>query len=159
MITALNSATSPSQLCTSTAALCNVAAVFRSMTSAESHNTLRPPPGGPQIDDSALDVEESASPLLSPAGGRRSSQATTQGRRPSGRVSFSSMLRHRPSFISRWKNGGVDEEAGVSSPRPDRAPIPSALQPPPEVYATPLPTLSMVVLSIVSLMLTYTGTI
>ena len=33
----------------------------------------------------------------------------------------------------------------------ERAPIPSMMAPPDEVYATPLPTLSMVVLSIVSL--------
>ncbi|KAI0087355.1 hypothetical protein BDY19DRAFT_247311 [Irpex rosettiformis] len=123
------------------------------MTSADSHRTLQPPQREPQFNDSALDVEDSL-PASAPSpqtGGRRPSQLINYGRRPSGHVSFSSMLRHRPSFASRWKNGAVDEEAGVSSPRPERPPIPSALQPPPEVYSTPLPTLSMIVLSITML--------
>ena len=63
-------------------------------------------------------------------------------------MSFSNVLKHRPSFIDRWKSQAADEEANVpASPKPA---IPSALQPPPEVYSTPLPLLSMVVLSIVS---------
>ena len=115
------------------------------MSSVDSHNTLRPP----QFEDSALDVEDS-SPALPPASSpRRQSQPAAHDRRFSGRVSFSSLLHHRPSFASRWKRGVVDEEAGVSSPRPERPLIPSALQPPPEVYSTPLPILSMIVLSIV----------
>ncbi|KAI0701351.1 hypothetical protein BC835DRAFT_1411497 [Cytidiella melzeri] len=117
------------------------------MSSADSRSTLRPMHSREPLDDSALDVEDSSLALSPPITG----QSSTQNRRPSGRVSFSSMLRHRPSFIARWKAGAVDEEAGMASPRSERPPIPSALQPPPEVYSTPLPTLSMVVLSITML--------
>lgn len=96
-------------------------------------------------DDSAVDATDS-SPVRSPG----SSQATQQGRRPSTRISFSSMLKHRPSFVDRWRNseGAGDEESGGAMPSPKPA-IPSALQPSPEVYSTPLPMLSMIVLSIV----------
>lgn len=77
-----------------------------------------------------------------------SSQA--YARRPSARISFSSVLKHRPSFVDRWRRTAGDEESGAaSSPKSERPPIPSALQPPPEACATPLPTLSMIVLSIV----------
>ncbi|CAL1699459.1 unnamed protein product [Somion occarium] len=55
---------------------------------------------------------------------------------------------HRPSFLNRWQNTGGEDGDGLDSPKP---PIPSALQPPPEVYATPLPMLSMIVLSITML--------
>lgn len=66
-------------------------------------------------------------------------------RRPSGRVSFSTVK--RPSFASR--STVQDEEAGlVIPPTPERPPIPNALQPG-EAYSTPLPILSMFVLSIV----------
>ena len=62
----------------------------------------------------------------------------------------SSHTQHRPSFLTRWQNFRQDEENAIPhSPKPDRPPIPSALQPSPEVYATPLPILSMIVLSIV----------
>ncbi|TCD71907.1 hypothetical protein EIP91_000039 [Steccherinum ochraceum] len=72
-------------------------------------------------------------------------------RRPPGRVSFSAIPR-RTSFFNRWRNGVAEEEDGVpQSPKPDRPPIPSALQPSAEAYATPLPTLSMIVLSITML--------
>lgn len=86
-----------------------------------------------------------------PAGGPEDGPSSSaQPGRGLGRMSFTQSLRS-PSFLSRWRNGGVDEEnVNVNSPKPEQPPIPSALQPPPEVYTTPLPTLSMVVLSIVS---------
>lgn len=51
----------------------------------------------------------------------------------------------KPSIFSRWKG---DEESGTSQ-TPERPAIPSALQAPGEAYSTPLPVLSMIVLSIV----------
>ncbi|EKM57989.1 uncharacterized protein PHACADRAFT_251932 [Phanerochaete carnosa HHB-10118-sp] len=67
-------------------------------------------------------------------------------------MSFSSAFRHRPSFVTRWRRTAEDEEMGaVSTPKSERPPIPSALQPPPEMCATPLPALSMIVLSITML--------
>ena len=68
-------------------------------------------------------------------------------RRPSARVSFSGLTR-KPSILSRWSRAGEDEESGLMQP-PERPAIPSALQAPGEAYATPLPVLSMIVLSIV----------
>ncbi|KAK7689710.1 hypothetical protein QCA50_006349 [Cerrena zonata] len=87
--------------------------------------------------ESALDDELSSNP-------------PNPSRRPSGLGSFARA--HRPSFVARWRNreGEEDESAVVESPSM-KPPIPSALQPPPEVYATPLPTLSMIVLSITML--------
>lgn len=114
------------------------------MTDSDTHRTRPAPLLGDVAGSSgsALDVRED-----SPATGPRR-PIPGQGRRPSGRVSFSTALHHKPSFVSRWKNAANDEETGsISSPKPA---IPSALQPTPEVYTTPLPTLSMVVLSIVS---------
>ena len=114
-----------------------------------------------RVDDTALDMAESISVRPSPsrtdssqAAQQVASQAaSTSKRRPSGRISFSSVLKHRPSFVERWRAAGGDEEAGVGgempSPKVERPPIPSALQPPPEVYSTPLPMISMTVLSIV----------
>lgn len=72
-----------------------------------------------------------------------SSQQVSGGRR----VSFSNVHR-RPSVIGRWRTSTDDEEAAAISPSP-RPAIPSALQAPGEVYTTPLPVLSMIVLSIV----------
>lgn len=72
-----------------------------------------------------------------------------QGRRMSARVSFSAL--RKPSF-SLLRRSTVDEEAGEGSVVPDKPAIPSALQQS-EAYTTPLPTLSMVVLSIVSVIL------
>ncbi|CCM06609.1 uncharacterized protein FIBRA_08888 [Fibroporia radiculosa] len=69
-------------------------------------------------------------------------------RRVSGRVSFST-LNHRPSLFGR-RRSGVDEETGAAAAAPERPAIPSALQPG-ESYATPLPKLSMTVLSITML--------
>ncbi|GJE94855.1 major facilitator superfamily MFS-1 [Phanerochaete sordida] len=73
-----------------------------------------------------------------------------QPRRPSARMSFASAIARRPSFVARWRAGTGDEEGGAT-PKGERPPIPSALQPPPEACATPLPALSMVVLSITML--------
>ena len=88
--------------------------------------------------DSALDIDEDSTEVQ---------PGDHQGaRRPSGRVSFSRLV-HKPSILSRWSRTG-DEESGIAH-APDRPAIPSALQPPNEVYATPLPILSMIVLSIV----------
>src|ERR1700728_4110279 len=57
---------------------------------------------------------------------------------------------HRPSFTARWR-GNHDAESGRAlSQTGERPPIPSALQPAGESYSTPVPLLSMIVLSIVS---------
>ena len=61
------------------------------------------------------------------------------------RVSYS-QIQHRPSFISRWRRTQNAEE-GLGAP--EMPPIPSALEPKGESYRTPLPVLSMIVLSIV----------
>ncbi|OCH86843.1 major facilitator superfamily MFS-1 [Obba rivulosa] len=88
-------------------------------------------------DESALDVEDESS---------RSPRAP----RATGRAS-ASRNSARPSFIRRWR-GVTDEENGEAQfPIPDKPAIPSALQPAGEVYATPLPVLSMIVLSITML--------
>lgn len=73
----------------------------------------------------------------------------TQGvRRPSTRVSISSLV-GKPNIFNRWSRAGDgDEESGIAQPL-ERPAIPSALQASGEVYATPLPVLSMIVLSIV----------
>ncbi|VDC00276.1 unnamed protein product [Peniophora sp. CBMAI 1063] len=83
-------------------------------------------------------------PDSSPESTRR--QSNTGTLRP-GRISFSLP---RPN-IGRWRGTDSDAEAGdnsVTSPSGDKPPIPSALQSAAEVNATPLPTLSMLVLSI-----------
>ena len=102
------------------------------------------------IESSALDADDE-SPVRVPGVGAGGT-VRAQPRRPSGtrRVSLNSTLPHRPSIVGRPKNMLIDEEAAsISSPKPERPAIPSALQPPPEVYTTPLPILSMIVLSIV----------
>ncbi|KAI0760328.1 major facilitator superfamily MFS-1 [Fomes fomentarius] len=53
----------------------------------------------------------------------------------------------KPSILSRWRG---DEESGTSQ-TPERPAIPSALQTSGEAYSTPLPVLSMIVLSITML--------
>ncbi|KAM5531602.1 hypothetical protein V8D89_014717 [Ganoderma adspersum] len=75
----------------------------------------------------------------------------SQGTRPpTTRISFSS-LAGKPSILNRWsRTGDGDEESGIAQP-PERPAIPSALQASGEVYATPLPVLSMIVLSITML--------
>ncbi|KAI0828591.1 major facilitator MFS-1 [Trametes gibbosa] len=90
--------------------------------------------------DSALDIDEDALEPQ-PAGSRGIP-------RPSDRVSFSRLV-HKPSILSRWSRTG-DEESGTTQ-TPERPAIPSALQPPGELYATSLPVLSMIVLSITML--------
>ncbi|KAF5390805.1 hypothetical protein D9757_004422 [Collybiopsis confluens] len=81
-------------------------------------------------DNSALDDAE-ATPVRSTL------------RRALPRISFGSL--RRPSVVFKPSS---DHEGGVFSPSADKAPIPSVSQPAPEVYATPLPVLSMIVLSI-----------
>lgn len=64
------------------------------------------------------------------------------------RVSYN-QIQHRPSFISRWRRTQDAEEGLGPVGAPERPPIPSALEPKGESYRTPLPVLSMIVLSIV----------
>ncbi|KAI0763055.1 major facilitator MFS-1 [Trametes elegans] len=90
--------------------------------------------------DSALDVDEEINDSQA--------EEAQNARRPSGRVSFSRLV-HKPSILSRWSRAG-DEESG-NTQTPERPAIPSALRPPGETYATPLPVLSMTVLSITML--------
>ncbi|KAH7912166.1 hypothetical protein BJ138DRAFT_1061588 [Hygrophoropsis aurantiaca] len=73
---------------------------------------------------------------------------TNHERRSSRRVS-TNQSQHRPSFVSRWRTQ-TDEESGGRSPGTERPPIPNALHTK-EAYSTPLPTLSMIVLSITML--------
>ena len=61
-----------------------------------------------------------------------------------GRISFSSLRRGRPSFLNP-RNGD-----STSTPSTERPPIPTMMTGSGEAYMTPLPKLSMVVLSIVS---------
>ncbi|KAJ4473031.1 hypothetical protein J3R30DRAFT_3296642 [Lentinula aciculospora] len=82
-------------------------------------------------DDSALD-DTDATPTRSAL------------RRALPLISFGSL--HRPSFS--LKNNVDNEDRNVASPSAERPPIPSVSQPAPEAYATPLPVLSMIVLSI-----------
>ncbi|KAH8829191.1 hypothetical protein DL96DRAFT_1597099 [Flagelloscypha sp. PMI_526] len=71
-----------------------------------------------------------------------------------GRLSFGALQR-RPSFVSRWRGSidpNSDPEPGTSTPGPpEQAPIPAVLQAANEPYTTPLPILSMIVLSIAML--------
>lgn len=62
-----------------------------------------------------------------------------------GRISFSSLRRGRPSFLGSRNDGG-----SVSTPSTERPPIPTMMNASAEAYMTPLPKLSMIVLSIVS---------
>lgn len=89
--------------------------------------------------DSALDADED----------QLGEDALRGQPRPGGRVSFSGLVR-KPSLISRWRGRGNDEEIGDAVvSHPDQPAIPSALQSSGDVYTTSLPTLSMIVLSIV----------
>lgn len=70
-------------------------------------------------------------------------------RRVSSRISAWSD-RRRSSLVPWWKKGVVENgEPEPQTPSPARAPIPTMMKPSGEVYATPLPILSMIVLSIV----------
>ncbi|KAJ7240818.1 major facilitator superfamily domain-containing protein [Mycena haematopus] len=68
-----------------------------------------------------------------------------------GRFSFGNLSQRRPSFSSRLRNSGEDGGAEPSTPRTERAPIPTMMHSVGEPYATPLPILSMIVLSITML--------
>lgn len=66
-----------------------------------------------------------------------------------GRFSFGAQ--HRPSFVARWRRTAEGDDASLNStPGGERPPIPTMMQPSGEAYTTPLPVLSMIVLSIVS---------
>lgn len=74
--------------------------------------------------------------------------STNLAQRLLGRISFGNS-QHRPSFTFRGRTpsaGGLESTQGIP---PDRPPIPTMMQSSGEVYTTPLPTLSMIVLSIV----------
>ncbi|KAJ6595888.1 hypothetical protein DFH09DRAFT_1135898 [Mycena vulgaris] len=89
-------------------------------------------------DDSALDD-------------RPESPEQTGVRRLIDRISFGNS-QHRPSFAARWRYGSNDEGNDMTStPTTERPPIPTMMQPAGETYSTPLPTLSMIVLSITML--------
>lgn len=95
-----------------------------------------PPPRrvfGP--DESALTADE------------QSPNGPKQTRRMSGRVSFST-IKPRMSLFGRRRSTMDEENGGEAFTNPERPAIPNALQPS-EAYATPLPVLSMIVLSIV----------
>ncbi|KAJ3825505.1 hypothetical protein F5880DRAFT_1552169 [Lentinula raphanica] len=99
-------------------------------TPKANRHAVTPPTRTFGTDDSALD-DNDATPTRSAL------------RRALPRISFGSL--HRPSFSFKQSS---DNDNNVVSPSVDRPPIPSVSQPAPEVYATPLPVLSMVVLSI-----------
>jgi hypothetical protein len=69
-------------------------------------------------------------------------------RRVSSRISFWSSQR-RSSFTPWWGRKADDGAQELHTPTSGRAPIPTMMQSSGEVYTTPLPILSMVVLSIV----------
>lgn len=71
---------------------------------------------------------------------------TSTVRRFLGRISLGNLRGGRQSFGSFRRDG----EAAPPIPKSDRPPIPTMMQPSGEAYSTPLPKLSMVVLSIVS---------
>ena len=91
------------------------------------------------VDDSALDVDDLTPSSLLYQPPRRTSLAS---------ISRFSIPR-KPSFPTRWRTNQDEEIQTPLSPPPERPPIPSALVYPTEVYTTPLPVLSMIVLSIV----------
>ncbi|KAF7351232.1 Histone H2B [Mycena sanguinolenta] len=72
-------------------------------------------------------------------------------RRFIGRLSFGNLSQHRPSFASRLRNNGENGGAEPGTPRTERPPIPTMMHSSGETYATPLPVLSMIVLSITML--------
>ncbi|KAJ3781028.1 hypothetical protein GGU10DRAFT_379962 [Lentinula aff. detonsa] len=101
------------------------------MNPPKSNRHVVPPRRTFGTDDSALDDNDNT-------------PSRSALRRALPRISFGSL--RRPSFI--FKNSTDDENSAIVSPSIDRAPIPSVSQPAPEAYATPLPALSMIVLSI-----------
>lgn len=89
------------------------------------------------VDESALDDSESMP------------QEPGAVRRVLGHVSFGTS-QHRPSFLARWrKSTGGESDTGASTSNSERPPIPTMMHSSGEAYTTPLPVLSMIVLSIV----------
>ncbi|KAF8644931.1 hypothetical protein AX16_008213 [Volvariella volvacea WC 439] len=88
------------------------------------------------VDESALDDTEGPSD-------------SNVVRRVLSRLSFGTS-QHRPSFVSRWRNATSEAQEEIAEPS-ERPPIPTMMQPSGEVYSTPLPVLSMIVLSITML--------
>jgi hypothetical protein len=70
-------------------------------------------------------------------------RAISTARRFLGRMSLGNLKGGRPSF-------GSFRRDGLPTPKSDRPAIPTMMQPSGEAYSTPLPKISMVVLSIVS---------
>ncbi|KAF8889625.1 hypothetical protein BD779DRAFT_322787 [Infundibulicybe gibba] len=89
------------------------------------------------IDESALDDTETPHPEPSVI------------RKVLGRVSFGSS-QHRSSFVARWRSG-ADGSGVADVSTPERPAIPTMMQASGEADTTPLPILSMVVLSITML--------
>jgi hypothetical protein len=102
---------------------------------------LRGPPTHVRSFGIPLDVEGNEEPP-------RETSGAAAVRRILGKISFSN-LRLRPSF---GNNGGQNPP---STPSTERAPIPTMMQSSGETYMTPLPKLSMIVLSIVSASLAF----
>ena len=73
---------------------------------------------------------------------------TSAARRFLGRISFGNLNVGRPSFSS--FRSRTDGDTLLPSPKSDRPAIPTMMQPSGEAYSTPLPKISMIVLSIVS---------
>ena len=71
---------------------------------------------------------------------------TSTARRFLGRISLGNLRGGRPSFGFFRRDG----ETVSPTPKSDRPAIPTMMQPSGEAYSTPLPKISMVVLSIVS---------
>jgi hypothetical protein len=103
------------------------------------------PPRTGAFTSSALETDDVPTP---PASGASASMLTPPTQRQNApRVSFSAVRHHRPSVGQRWR-AIADEEGGLDGSVLDKPPIPSALGAAGDV--TPLPILSMIVLSIVS---------
>ncbi|KAJ7211292.1 hypothetical protein GGX14DRAFT_520210 [Mycena pura] len=77
--------------------------------------------------------------------------AQTPVQRLIGRISFGNVSQHRPSFASRWTRSANERGGSPSASSTERPPIPTMMQSAGETYATPLPVLSMIVLSITML--------
>ena len=99
------------------------------------------------IDESALGINNDTPGSLITGGEQRRILGL-------GRISFN-QIQHKPSLTSRWRSR--DEEDGIPPASPGRPPIPSALEPKGESYSTPLPALSMIVLSIVRTLTSLVG--
>jgi hypothetical protein len=115
------------------------------MSSARPSQITLPVPGLPGPQDSALDTDtpRSLPPALSPGLAAAGSPRGFRVQQP--RVSFSTVRSRRGS---RWRALADDEALSGGGGDALPPPIPSALAPPGDA-ATPLPLLSMLVLSIV----------